>query len=164
MEKQTRQFNTDEAYDRFTALMASSGLREALAYLLKLSDYRYIAIFRFQNGKANAAVYYDRDNPAVLRAEEVPESATYCGFVRDGKRLFATANALQDPRLAGHPARATVLAYCGLPILDSGGQFLGTLCHYDLVPRDPEQLDLDLLLRVASLLWQGNHVPPYPAV
>jgi GAF domain-containing protein len=150
-------------YARFSGLLASNGPREALAYVLGLSEYRFIGIFRFQNGKANAALHYDRENPAVTAGTEVPDTATYCCYVRDSKGHFTTANALTDPRLTQHPAREAVLAYCGIPILRPDGELLGTLCHYDVVPRDPGQLDLNLLIQVASTLEQGGHVPPYPA-
>ena len=46
--------------------------------------------------------------------------------------------------------------------MDASGEILGTLCHYDLVPRNPEQIDLELIIQVASALAQGGHVPPYP--
>jgi hypothetical protein len=49
-----------------------------------------------------------------------------------------------------------------VPLMDSAGTLLGTLCHYDLVPRDPKQVDLELMLNVASFLTLGGHVPPYP--
>jgi hypothetical protein len=38
----------------------------------------------------------------------------------------------------------------------------GRVRTYDLVPRDPAQLDLELLVQVASALQLGDHVPPYP--
>ena len=158
----TNSAGANAAFDRFRHILALSGAREALAYIVGLSDYRYIGIFRFQDGKANAAIHYDREDPACLSATEVPDTATYCCFVRNSRGLFSTADARNDDRLAKHPARATVLAYCGIPILDPEGALLGTLCHYDVVPRDPAQLDLELLLQVASALQQGNHVPPYP--
>ena len=47
-------------------------------------------------------------------------------------------------------------------VFDPEGQLLGTLCHYDVVPRDASQLDLELLVQVAATLQQGDHVPPYP--
>lgn len=149
-------------FDQFAGILASSGPRVALAYVLGLSEYRFIGIFRFKDGKANAALHYDRANPAVTAGTEVPDTATYCCYVRDGNGLFTTANALTDPRLTRHPAREAVLAYCGIPILRPDGDLLGTLCHYDVVPRDPGQLDLNLLMQVASKLEQGGHVPPYP--
>jgi len=55
-----------------------------------------------------------------------------------------------------------VRAYGGVPLLDAEGTLLGTLCHYDLLPRDPAQVDLELMLAVASTLALGGFVPPYP--
>jgi GAF domain-containing protein len=154
--------STDQAFAIFSQTLQASGVRPALAYLLSLTNYRFISIFRFENGKANSVVHFDRENPQVLASEEVPDTATYCCYVRDSGGAFTTANALEDTRLASHPARETVLAYCGVPIMDPEGRIMGTLCHYDVVPRDPQQVDLLLLLQVASALAYGGHVPPYP--
>ena len=46
--------------------------------------------------------------------------------------------------------------------MTSEGEVLGTLCHCDWVPRDPEQVDMGPMLQVASRLVQRNLVPPYP--
>ncbi len=154
---------TKARFSAFTSILRSSGLRAALADLLAPTDYRFIAIFRFQGDRANAAVYYDRENPHVLTTDEVPASATYCSFARNDRGAFVTADAMQDERLAGHVAREHVRAYCGVPIMTPEGEILGTLCHYDLVPRDPSQIDLALMCEVASALEQGRHVPPYPS-
>jgi GAF domain-containing protein len=153
---------TERHFDIFRATLADQGVRESLAYLVGLSDYRFIGIWRFQDGKADAAVHFDKENPGVLRAQEVADTATYCCYVRDSRGAFKTAHALLDPRTEGHPAREAVPTYCGVPVMDSAGVLLGTLCHYDLVPRDPEQINLELMFAVASTLAQGGHVPPYP--
>ena len=153
---------TDEAFARFSDTLDAAGLRAALAYLLGLTDYRFIAIFRFEEGMANAAVFYDRENPDVLAVDEVSDRATYCCYVRETRGVFKTADAMQDPRLEGHVSRDVVQSYCGVPVMTSEGQVLGTLCHYDLVPRDLEQVDLGLMLQVGSRLVQSNLVPPYP--
>ena len=42
--------------------------------------------------------------------------------------------------------------------MDSEGVLFGTLCHYDTEPRDPEQMDLPLLLRAASRLAQSGQI------
>ena len=151
-----------ERFQRFSSLLENAGLRPALADLLSASDYRFIAIFRFNADRANAALFYDREHPDVLGVDEIPASATYCCFARDARGAFVTANALLDPRLTGHVAREHVQAYFGVPIMTPEGEILGTLCHYDLVPRDPEQIDLSLICEIASALEQGKHVPPYP--
>ena len=152
----------DETFVRFAATLEAAGLRAALTYLLGLTDYRFIAIFRFEGGKANAAVYVDRDNPEVLGVEEVPANATYCCYARDARGVFSTADAMSDPRLTDHVAREVVQSYCGVPVMTPEGEILGTLCHYDVVPRDPDQVDLMLILQVASLLGRSGLVPPYP--
>jgi GAF domain-containing protein len=155
--------DTATAFHAFQAVLGVVGARESLAFLLKLTDYRFIGLWRFQNGRANAAIHYDRENPLQMHAQEVADTATYCCYVRDGKGVFMTAHAMLDLRTEGHPAREAVAAYCGVPVMDSEGNILATLCHYDVVPRDPGQVDLELMLQVASALAQGGHVPPYPA-
>ena len=152
----------DDRFSKFTATLQSVGLRAALAELLAATDYRFIAIFRFEDDRANAAVYYDRENPDVLAVDEVPASATYCCFAHRSHSPFVTEDAAQDPRLLDHAAREQVRAYCGVPIMTPEGEVLGTLCHYDLVPRDASQIDLALMCEIASALEQGRHVPPYP--
>ena len=154
--------STQENFETFSQTLESSGVRPALAFLLGLTDYRFIGIFRFENGKANAAVHYDRENPNTLQVEEEPESATYCCFVRDSGGAFTTADSMADARLATHPKREQVAGYCGVPVMDPEGAIIGTLCHYDVVPRDPRQIDMELIVRVASALAYGGHVPPYP--
>ena len=111
--------------ERFTDILAASGAREALAYVVGLSNYRFIGIFRFKNGRANAAIHYDRENPEVMSATEVPDTATYCCYVRDSKGIFTTVDASSDGRLTQHPARDAILAYCGVPILEPDGHLLG---------------------------------------
>ena len=152
----------DQAFETFVATLNADGLRHALATLVERTDYRFIGLWRFQDGKANAAVHFDRENPEVLSAQEVSEDATYCCYVREARQPFTTADARGDVRLAQHPARDEVLTYCGVPVMDSAGHVLGTLCHYDVVPRDPAQVDLELMLNVAGFLALEGRVPPFP--
>ena len=72
-----------------------------------------------------------------------------------------TSNAMLDARTKDHPQREIIPANCGFPILDAGDIILGTLCHYDVVSHDPEQIDLPLMLSVASALARGNYVRPH---
>jgi GAF domain-containing protein len=152
----------DEIFAQFLHTLETSGVRDALAGLLKHTDYRYIGIFRFHNGMATAAVHFDREDPEALRIGEVPQNNTYCYFIKESRGVFTTPNSLQDSRLATHPACEAVQSYCGVPILDAAGDLLGSLCYYDVVPRAAEQVDMGLLMRVANTLAQRNQVPPYP--
>ena len=155
---------TAVAFSVFSKLLESDGIRAAMYSLLRRTDYRFISIFRFQGGMATSAVHVDREDLTATQAGEVPETATYCCYVRDGHGAFVTADALMDPRTVNHAAREAVRAYCGIPIIDPEGGLIGTLCHYDFAPRDPGQLDLELLLQAASAIERSGLVPPYPAL
>ena len=89
--------STDDAFAAFEAALRGSGPRAALAYLVGLTSYCFIGIFRFSGGMANAAIHCDRENPEVTRIDAVPESATYCCFVRDRRGSFTTAGAASRP-------------------------------------------------------------------
>ena len=102
---------TAVAFRVFANLLQGDGVRAALYSLLRLTDYRFISIFRFKDGKATSAVHVDREDLSVLQAAEVPETATYCCYVRDGNGAFVTADALLDSRTASHAAREAVRSY-----------------------------------------------------
>jgi GAF domain-containing protein len=154
---------TASAFAKFVVTHRTQGLRAALATLVKMTDYRFIGLWRFQDGKANAVVHYDREDPSKTTTQEVPDTATYCCFVRDTKAPFKTPNALIDERLASHSAREQVTTYCGVPVMDSLGNVLATLSHYDVVPRDPDQVNLELMLMVAAYVANNGNLPPYPS-
>jgi GAF domain-containing protein len=151
------------AYNVFAKVLASDGLRSALYALLRRCDYRFIGIFRFKDGKATSVVHVDRENLSVLRADEVPDTATYCSFVRADLTPFVTQDARVDPRTQEHSARDVVQAYCGLPVMADDSKFIGTLCLYDVVPRNPDQLDLDLLSQACEAIGKSGLVPDYPS-
>ncbi len=162
MNATTQALDDDSAVREFSRLLDTNGARAALAFLLSRSAYRFIAVFRFKDGRSTAVLFVDREKPHVLATAEVPETATYCCHVREGKAIFKTADAMADPRLTLHAAREAIRAYHGIPILTPEGEMVGTLCHYDVQPRDPGQLSIELLLQVANLLQRGGHIPPYP--
>lgn len=149
---------TDTAFNVFAQTLDSQGVRPALAYLRGLTDYRFVSIFRFENGNTVSVAHVDRDDPTAVHTADAPTDSAYCCYVRDTNGTFVTADALLDPRTEGHAKRHIVSAYCGIPIMDSEGVLFGTLCHYDTEPRDPEQMDLPLLLRAASRLAQSGQI------
>lgn len=150
------------AFNVFANLLSTDGIRAALYSVLRRSNYRFISIFRFRDGLATSAVHVDREDLSVTQASEVPDTATYCHYVRESGRPFVTAQASSDARTVGHPSRDVVLSYCGIPIFEPEGALIGVLCFHDVVPREPDQLDLELLVQVSSALAQSGLVPPYP--
>lgn len=152
---------TEVAFKVFSRLLEEEGVRAALYSVLRKSDYRFIGIFRFRDGKATSSVHVDREDLSQTQAPEVPDTATYCSFVRATSQPFVDAGV--DSGTVNHPARNAVRSYCVLPLFEADGAFIGTLCHYDVVPRDPEQLDVQLLTQVGVALARSGLIPPYPA-
>lgn len=116
----------DSVLREFNRILDTAGAREALAFLGSRSTYRFIAVFRFHEGRSTAALFVDRENPHVRFTAEVPETATYCCHVRDGRVIFKTADSMNDPRLTTHAARQAIRAYHGLSILTPEGDMVGT--------------------------------------
>jgi len=130
--------STKAAFAQFSETLQAQGIREALAYLLSLTEYRFIGVFGFGSGMTYAIAHYDRENPDALDGDSAPDVSGYGDYVRDCKRSFVTADATMDERLRKHPARNSVPAYCGVPVMDPDGAVLGSLCHYDIVPREKQ--------------------------
>lgn len=141
---------TDGAFRVFKGLLDADGLRYALYSLLRLTDYRYLSVFRFEAGSIRSLAHVDREDLSVLETGAAPESASYCCYVRTEDGPFVVVDAAVDPRVDGHAKQQDLRAYCGLPIIGADGQLLGTLCHYDAVPRDPAQLNAELLTLVVG--------------
>ena len=150
-----------ESFANFQRTLAEHGLRRALAGVLALTDFRFIAIYRVEDGVARAVVHYDRQHPEVEQIDAVAESESLCRFVRQTRRHFATNDSAVEPALAAEAVPAGVRAYCGVPIFDDAGHLLGTLCHYDDEPRDTTQIDLELMVLVVSELVRSGTLPPF---
>jgi GAF domain-containing protein len=95
---------------------------------------------------------FDRENPAQQVGADSPMSETYCSIVGETERPFATDDAAADARLAGHPALETVVSYCGALVRDARGAAVGTLCHFDVVPRPVPAAEVPVMEAVAALL------------
>lgn len=143
---------TDVAFRVFTKLLEAHGLRYALYSILRLTDYRCVSVFRLHDGMIRSLAHVDREDLAVQETTLSAESASYCCYVRTEGGPFTIVDSLLDPRVEGHDKQQTLRAYCGVPITSADGRLLGTLCHYDLVPRDPAQLNAALLAQVSSAI------------
>ncbi len=149
---------TDGAYRVFKRLLDADGLRYALYSILRLTDYRFISVFRLEDGMIRSLAHVDREDLSVQETETSAESASYCCYVRSEDGPFVVVDALVDPRVEDHAKRPDLRAYCGIPIASADGRLLGTLCHYDIVPRDPAQLNNELLAQVASEIVRSGWI------
>jgi GAF domain-containing protein len=147
--------------NEFEDVYRTDGVRAALSHLLVQSNFRFIGIWGSQQGRSKALVHVDREQPQQVSTATVGDHETYCRFVRDSHGPVLIADSTADERCAAHPAKSTVLSYVGVPLLTPEGEVLGTLCYYDLVPRDSTEIDVELLLNVATFIVQNNAIPTW---
>ena len=139
--------------ERTMRLIAEHNFRPILATLNATTSYRYTSILRFAGERLESVWTFDRANPAADPfPTDVLVEASYCTLVRSGRAPFALTNADDDARVASHPKRAELKAYCGVPIFREDGSLFGTLCHYDAAPHPIPVGALSALERVARML------------
>ncbi|TCL72653.1 adenylate/guanylate cyclase domain-containing protein [Rhizobium sp. BK251] len=71
--------------------------------------------------------------------EEVPRGGVCCGYAISRADMLVVPDTHDDNRFKALPFIATepfLRFYAGMPLIDSGGHALGTICIMDLVPRE----------------------------
>lgn len=137
----------------FEDVLAEGGIHRALAFLNDRVAHRFTTVSRFDPPMLRDLFAYDRKRADILvgGGSQVLEES-YAALVQRRKQPFVTENSQRDSRLAFHAARATTLAYIGVPIRLSSGELWGVLAHSDPQPRSASELDVHLLAEVAPIL------------
>lgn len=116
--------------------LREAGIIGALRFLNGRTRYRYTGLYHVEPPFLRNVQLFDRENPALnVSGELKPLHETYCAIVRDTNDTVLIADALADARFVAHPARESVLSYCGVAIRTEDGQPCGSLCHFDVRPR-----------------------------
>ena len=150
----------DETLTLLTAecerLLAERGMHAALQFLNGRTRHRFTGVYRSDPPVLRSIALFDRENPTLHLSGDInPLRETYCSITAGTGEPFATPDAARDHRLTEHPARGTVLSYCGVPLLLDDGRPYGTLCHFDLRPRIVPAGEVPLLVRVAPLIFRA---------
>ncbi len=141
-----------ELFIQLKTALADHGVRGAVAFLNSLTSHRFTSLYRFNSGALQNITFYDREHPEVESCEEIPVEASYCVYVRDYGTNMSVVDSEKDERVRDHPKRQTVRSYCGVPLLDSRDQLIGSVCHFDLEPGHTTEQDVALLEYMARLL------------
>jgi hypothetical protein len=85
-------------------------------------------------------------------ARETPLSYSFCRHAVESSAPFVVPNAREHPLVRDNPAIEAlgVEAYAGVPLLDSQGHALGTLCVIDSHPREWTPAQLETLRELAG--------------
>ncbi len=136
-------------------ILTTQGVHEALRFLNSRASHRFTGVYRFDAPTLRNVALLDADAPSVTRGDDQPIEATYCSVVGTFERPFTTEDAGLDNRLRDHPARESVRSYCGVLLRTAAGEPFGTLCHFDLVPREVPVQEVALMEAVAPLLMRA---------
>jgi GAF domain-containing protein len=141
------------------------GVPGALRFLNARTRHRFTALYRFDPPWLRNVCTVDRENPELVLSADCRIRESYCSLVFEREEAFAVDDASADPRVADHPKRESLLAYCGVPVFDDAGTCVGTLCHFDPRPRLAAPSELALLQRAARLLapWADREAHARPA-
>ena len=156
----TRRRANNDGLDRQTRLPFGrysfrDGVRAAIAFLNSLTTHRFTALYLF-DGHVEIAAFGTARTPRHNRRRTSRFWPHIAVYVRDSSSTFATSDSLQDERVAGHPKRLQVQAYCGVPLLDDDGRVFGTICHFDLWPMAISDENVTLLEAFSQLLPQSK--------
>lgn len=86
-----------------------------------------------------------------LEAEQTPREVAFCAHAIHGPDLFEVPNALDDPRFRDNPlvtGAPDIRFYAGMPLSDTHGFKLGTLCVIDRIAHKLDLAQQDALRRL----------------
>lgn len=136
-------------------VLATQGIAAALRFLNDRTAHRFTGLYRFGDQTLMNLFLIDAESPAVEHGDDVPLRETYCSIVGETTRSFTTEDTRRDDRLRGHPARDSVVSYCGVLLRDAEGAPFGTLCHFDVCPSDVPVSEMPLLEIAAQSLMRA---------
>jgi GAF domain-containing protein len=142
----------ENALRRLRALVRDGDVRGALALLNAGTGHRFTSLYRFDEHTLRNVWFYDCQHPERETVDDIPVLASYCVFVRDAHATFRVHDSGADARVAGHPKREQIRAYCGVPLLDDMGRMFGTICHFDFRPLAISDENVALMEALAPML------------
>ncbi|MDK8462455.1 GGDEF and EAL domain-containing protein [Marinobacter sp. SS13-12] len=90
-----------------------------------------------------------------LETPETPRSVAFCDYAIQQDKVFLVADAAVDPRFSKNPlvtGEPFIRFYAGMPVREPSGFKIGTLCIIDDKPRQLNEIDLDVLRSLASIV------------
>jgi GAF domain-containing protein len=119
---------------KFKMTLEADGLSAAMRWLNDRVPYRFTAIFAFDRDMLRNICLIDKQNQNITKCSDQPLTESYCLYVRRSGERFSVEEASLDGRVAGHPKRQSFQCYYGIPVFNSKGKMLGTVCHFDSMP------------------------------
>jgi len=136
----------------FTTLLKEKGIYDALRFINEKSSHRFTALYAFDGPVLHNICLVDKQDSSIRQMNSIDIAHSYCFYVRDSGQKFIVPDSLADERVAGHPKQATIQSYCGMPLMNSSHEMLGTLCHFDFIPLAYTDAEVRLLELVSPAI------------
>ncbi|MGJ7495431.1 hypothetical protein ACSFA8_10170 [Variovorax sp. RT4R15] len=137
--------------DTVRSVLATHGIRPALALLNDRTPYRYTAIYKLNGDVLRAEHVFDRLSEYRTWLKAVPLEKSFCRHaIEQGE--FTTDHVSEDKILINYrPYVGLVESYYGRLLTRAGGTPYGTFIHFDLEPRTIDEAEMAFLREVTPL-------------
>jgi hypothetical protein len=143
---------TTQRFQHIQDSLLKGELHQALATLNSEAPHRFSAVYRLTRCVLHNVALCDKlgqVTPAHLMAVSLEHS--FCQFVMKNGG-FETSDSARDSRLNGHPYQGVMVSYTGVPLTDSAGEIIGTLCHFDTASHRLSAQEYELLWKVGRVI------------
>jgi hypothetical protein len=133
------------------SVLATHGIRRALALLNDRTQYRYTAIYKLSGNALRAEHVFDRSSEYRTWLKAVPLDKSFCQHaIEQGE--FTTSHVSRDKSLMSYrPYVGLVESYYGRLLTRDSGTPYGTFIHFDLEPRSIDAQEVSFLQQVTPL-------------
>ena len=133
------------------SVLATHGIRPALALLNGRTQYRYTAIYKLSGDAMRAEHVFDRAAEYRTWLKAVPLDRSFCQHaIEQGE--FVTSHVSKDKSLMHYrPYVGLVESYYGRVLTRDSGPPYGTFIHFDLEPRSIDAEEVSFLQQVTPL-------------
>lgn len=138
--------------DYLSDILELEGVHGLLRHLNQQVPHRFTGLYRFDPPTLRNVELFDRENPELRVGQDAPMRETYCSITATTESGFDLEDAQTDARVEEHAARDSTRSYCGVPVRSREGSVVGTLCHFDTVPRRAPAEERSRMHQAAALL------------
>ena len=133
------------------SVLATHGIRPALALLNDRTQYRYTAIYKLSGDAMRAEHVFDRSSEYRSWLKAVPLDKSFCKHAIELGE-FVTGHVSKDEALMSYrPYVGLVESYYGRLLTRDSGAPYGTFIHFDLEPRTIEAEEVAFLQQVTPM-------------
>lgn len=138
-----------------SAIQQLSVVPKVLETVARVTGMRFAAIARVTDDRWTACAVFDRLDFGLGPGDDLVLQSTICDEIRQHHQSVIFGHASRHPVFSSHhtPRMYGLESYVSVPIITDSGEFFGTLCAIDSMPRElDERVVVDTMELFASLV------------